>query len=84
MEKHKNLLGAALYMVEAASKKDSEPRTKLAFYFSFYTFFEYSNLDIVITWIMLTCLLPYYWLFNPISSNVVLSVEQHWFLWKMY
>lgn len=31
MEKHKNLLGAALYTVEAASKKDSEPRTKLAF-----------------------------------------------------
>lgn len=31
MEKHKNLLGAALYMVEAASKKDSEPRTKLGF-----------------------------------------------------
>lgn len=49
MEKHKNLLGAALYMVEAASKKDSEPRTKLAFYFSFYTFLKYSNLDIVIT-----------------------------------
>lgn len=59
MEKHKNLLGAALYMVEAASKKDSEPRTKLEFYFSFNTFLEYSNLDIVIIWIMLTCLLPY-------------------------
>jgi len=35
MEKHKNLLGAALYMVEAASKMDSEPRTKIVFYFSF-------------------------------------------------
>lgn len=31
MEIHKNLLGAALYMVEAASKKDSEPRTKSVF-----------------------------------------------------
>lgn len=31
METHKNLLGAALYMVEAASKKDSEPRTKSVF-----------------------------------------------------
>ena len=33
MEKYKNLLGAALYMVEAASKKDSEPGTKLGFYY---------------------------------------------------
>lgn len=48
MKIHKNLLGAALYMVEAASKKDSEPRTKLVFYSSFYTFLEYSNLDTVI------------------------------------
>lgn len=32
-------------MVEAASKKDSEPRTKLGFYFSFYTLLQlrYSN-----------------------------------------
>lgn len=33
MEKYKNLLGAALYTVEAASKKDSEPGTKLVFYY---------------------------------------------------
>lgn len=47
MKKHRNLLGAALCMVEAASKKDSEPRKKSSIFHFSHSFPEYSNWDTV-------------------------------------